>query len=252
MNNYIDDTFNILLIDNLFDLCKHTFYLYILDNLIQLITTSKGRWYKIHFVVNSFTVYHIYNDVINMIIDPINNYVIFDSDDNMALNLMNYHLSLHVYHLLFFKNLNFWDYFHHIIFAFFGIIPGMLFTHSNQMYFQMISGGGLTGMIEYGSLSLVKHDIISKIIQKKLNLFLYIFIRLPICITGSVYNMLAYYNGYITDPLWITIYLNTLMYLNGTLFTYLTCDSYYKLIKSRETRKTRETRETHETRESTE
>ena len=126
--------------------------------------------------------------------------------------------------------MHFWDYFHHIIFAFFGIIPGMLFINSNQLYFQMISGGGIPGMIEYGSLTLVKHNIINKITQKRLNVFLYIFIRLPLCIMGSAYNMIAYNNGYISDSLWITLYVNILMYLNGTLFTYLTCNSYYKHI----------------------
>ena len=40
------------------------------------------------------------------------------------------------------------------------------FTNSNQLYFQLISGGGITGMIEYGSLSLMKHDIITKYNQK--------------------------------------------------------------------------------------
>ena len=94
----------------------------------------------------------------------------------------------------------------------------------------MISGGGIPGMIEYGSLTLVKHNIINKITQKRLNVFLYIFIRLPLCIMGSAYNMIAYNNGYISDSLWITLYVNILMYLNGTLFTYLTCNSYYKHI----------------------
>tara|TARA_B110000858_G_C17802503_1_gene476060 strand:+ start:2686 stop:3204 length:519 start_codon:yes stop_codon:yes gene_type:complete len=167
-----------------------------------------------------------------MIIDPSNNYIIFDDNNNMALKIMNYHLSLHIYHIIFFKKLIFWDYFHHIIFAFFGIIPGMLFINSNQVYFQMISGGGLPGMIEYSFLILKEHNIISKVRQKKLNVFLYIFIRLPLCIIGCSYNMIAYNNNYISDPLWITLYLNILMYLNGTLFTYLTSKSYYNYINN--------------------
>tara|TARA_Y100000389_G_scaffold43674_1_gene38343 strand:- start:85 stop:798 length:714 start_codon:yes stop_codon:yes gene_type:complete len=230
MNTNNDDSFNINLIDNLFYLCTNTFSIYILDNLIQYISTSEGRWYKIHFVINFYTFYHLYDKVINLIIDSSNNYIMYDDTNNLSMNLMNYHLSLHIYHIIFFKNLNFWDYFHHIIFAFFGIIPGMLFINSNQLYFQMISGGGIPGMIEYGSLILVKHNIINKITQKRLNVFLYIFIRLPLCIMGSTYNMIAYNNGYISDSLWITLYLNILMYLNGTIFTYLTCNSYYKHI----------------------
>ena len=95
-------------------------------------------------------------------------------------------------------------------------------------------GCGLPGMIEYGSLVLYKHDIISKYRQKRLNTILYIFLRLPLCILGAVYNMLAYYNGYIEDPLWITLYVNIMLYFNGTLFTYLTGHSFYKLKYSKE------------------
>jgi len=226
----INDSLNIDIIDTLFNLFINTFSLYVVDNLIQYFSTNKGRWYKIHFVVNTYTFYHLCDKVIYLIIDPSNNYIMYDDDNNLSMDLMNYHLSLHIYHFLFFSNLNFWDYFHHIVFAFFGIIPGMLFVKSNQLYFQLITAGGLTGMIEYGSLTLVKHDFMSKITQKKLNLFLYIFARLPLCIFGLTYNIIAYINGYITDPLWITLYLNLSMYFNGTLFTYLTCKSYYEHI----------------------
>ena len=105
----------------------------------------------------------------------------------------------------------------------------MIFINSNQLFFHKISCAGLPGMIEYGSLVLYKHDIISKYRQKRLNTILYIFLRLPLCILGAVYNMLAYYNGYIEDPLWITLYVNIMLYFNGTLFTYLTGHSFYKL-----------------------
>lgn len=225
-----NDSVSIDIIDAFFNLFINILSIYIIDNLIQYFSTNKGRWYKIHFLANTFTFYHIYDKVIYLIIDPSNNYIMFDNNNNLSMSLMNYHLSLHIYHFIFFNNLNFWDYFHHIIFAFFGIIPGMLFINSNQLYFQLITAGGLTGMIEYGTLTLVKHDIMSKIMQKKINVFIYIFVRLPLCIMGSTYNMIAYINGYITDPLWITLYLNMSMYLNGTLFTYLTCKSYYEHI----------------------
>lgn len=225
-----NDSVSIDIIDAFFNLLINILSIYIIDNLIQYFSTNKGRWYKIHFLANTYTFYHIYDKVIYLIIDPSNNYIMYDDNNNLSMNLMNYHLSLHIYHFIFFRNLNFWDYFHHIVFAFFGIIPGMLFINSNQLYFQLITAGGLTGMIEYGTLTLVKHDIMSKIMQKKINVFLYIFVRLPLCIMGSTYNMIAYINGYITDPLWITLYLNLSMYFNGTLFTYLTCKSYYEHI----------------------
>ena len=55
---------------------------------------------------------------------------------------------------------------------------------------------------------------------------MYIYFRLPLCILGATMNYLAYKNGLIKDPLWITVYVNFLLYLNGVVFTYLTFDSY--------------------------
>jgi len=202
--------------------------LYIYDYILCHIFNKKARWYQLHFIVNSITVINILPYIIDIIHDP-NNY--YEKTDSTYLTsyFSNFHLCLHIYHIFMFDNLNFWDYFHHVIFAFFGIIPGMLFVKSNQLYFQKISCGGLPGMIEYGSLILYKHYLISKLTQKRLNIIVYLFFRLPLCILGAVYNMLAYYNGYIQDPLWITIYVNIMLYFNGTLFTYLTVDSFYKL-----------------------
>ena len=104
MNTNNDDMFNINLIDNLFYLCTNTFSIYILDNLIQYISTTQGRWYKIHFVINFYTLYHLYDKVINLIIDPSKNYIMYDDSNNLSMNLMNYHLSLHIYHIIFFIN----------------------------------------------------------------------------------------------------------------------------------------------------
>ncbi len=209
------------------------FSIYIYDSTLTQILTDKARWYQLHFIINFITVIKISPYIINIILDPKNNYEIIDKND-LSNYLNNFHLCLHIYHLIAFKKLNFWDYFHHIIFAFLGIIPGMIFINSNQLFFHKISCGGLPGMIEYASLVLYKHDIISKYRQKRLNTILYIFLRLPLCIFGAVYNMLAYYHGYIEDPLWITLYVNIMLYFNGTLFTYLTGDSFYKLKYTKE------------------
>lgn len=199
--------------------------IYICDYFLCKILTKKARWYQLHFVVNTLTVIKILPNIINIIIDPKNNY---KTTSNISNIYSNFHLCLHIYHLLLFKNLNKWDYFHHIIFAFLGIIPGMLFINTNQLLFHKISCAGLPGMIEYSSLVLYKHNYIKKINQKKINMILYIFLRLPLCMIGVIYNYISYINNYIEDPLLISIYVNMMLYLNGTIFTLLTCDSYYK------------------------
>jgi hypothetical protein len=220
-----------MLVNQLYYSCFNLCGIYIYDRTLVEIFTDKARWYQLHFIINMIVVLKLYGTIYNLIIDPKNYYLVNDKND-LSNFLSNYHICLHVYHLLCFKNLNFWDYFHHILFVFIGIIPGIIYINSNQLYFHKFICGGLPGMIEYGSLVLYKHDILTKYQQKKINTILYTFFRLPLCVLGSVYNMLAYYNNYINDPLWITIYVNLMLYLNGTIFTYLTFDSFYKLKNS--------------------
>ena len=202
--------------------------IYIYDRTLQQIFSDKARWYQLHFIINTIVTINILPKITNIIFDPKNYYEINESN-NLNNYLGNYQLCLHVYHIIAFNNLNFWDYFHHIIFAFFGIIPGFFFVKSNQLFFHKITCAGIPGMIEYSSLFLYKHNKISKYRQKRLNTILYIFFRLPLCILGAVYNMFAYYSNCINDPLWITIYVNFMLYINGTLFAYLTVHSFYKL-----------------------
>lgn len=202
--------------------------IFIFDTLLIKFLSDKARWYQLHFVINTITVFNIYPDVIRILLDSENGYQVVDKKD-LSHYISNIHICAHIYHILFFKNLNYWDYFHHIIFVFLGVIPGMIFIKSNQLLLQQFTCGGLPGMIEYGSLVLYKHDVLNKYEQKKINTILYIFLRLPMCITGVIYSLFAYNNYYIDDPYWITLYVNFLLYLNGTLFTYLTAGSFFRL-----------------------
>ena len=135
---------------------------------------------------------------------------------------------LHLYHLIAFKNLTKYDYFHHILFVGLGVLPDIYFMKSNQKYLAYIVCNGIPGIIEYGSLVLYKNNKISLYNQKKLNSINYLVLRLPFCILTCVYNYIWFNLNMIKDKFWITLYLNVLVYLNGVFFTYLTFDSFYK------------------------
>ena len=167
---------------------------------------------------------NILPSIIEIITDPNNGYKLIENN-----NYNNMVISLHIYHLLAFKNLNYVDYFHHIIFVALGVLPGMLYINSNQLYLHKITCSGIPGIIEYGSLTLYKNNRLSKRKQKYINTLLYVFIRYPMCIVGTTMNFFAYREGLIKDPLWITIYVNLLLYLNGSIFTFLTADSYFRV-----------------------
>ena len=159
-----------------------------------------------------------------MIIDPYNGYKLNNNNNNN-----NMVVSMHLYHMLMFSGLNIYDWLHHIVFVGLGVIPGMIYVKSNQIYLHKIACSGIPGIIEYGTLALYKNNRISKINQKYINTLLYVYFRLPLCILGVTMNYMAYNEKLIKDPLWITLYVNFLLYLNGTVFTFLTVDSYCKV-----------------------
>lgn len=205
--------------------CINMLKIGIIDMALCYIIGKRARWYQLHCLINTIVVIEIFPTIIDMIINMENGYKNIENN-----NLSNYIIFLHIYHILTFKNLNKYDYFHHIIFVGLGIIPTLGYIKSSQIYFHKLACSGIPGIIEYGSLTLYKNNLISKYNQKLLNTILYTYIRLPLCIFGITMNYIAYINGYIEDNLIITIYINLLLYLNGTIFTQLTNYSYYKLI----------------------
>jgi len=191
------------------------------DKILVYLLGDKSRWFQLHALANIYTSYSILSDVIKIYSDPNTGYSIVDQD-YVSYDI----LCLHLYHVLFFGKLKFYDYFHHILFIGLGVIPNIYFIKSNQKYLPYIACCGIPGIIEYASLSLHKHGHISTHIQKLINYYLYLFFRYPLCITGFIYNMLAHYNKLIYDWYPMSVYLNSLVLLNGAFFTHLTVRSY--------------------------
>ncbi len=200
---------------------KNLIILYIYDKSLCYIFGTKARWYQLHCFINLLITIETLPTVLDILIEPKNGYKLLDKDvtNNMVI-------AMHIYHVFISYKMGLYDWMHHIIFVAFGVLPGMLYINSNQLYIHKIACSGIPGVIEYGSLTLYKNDKLSKINQKFINTIMYIYFRLPLCILGATMNYLAYKNGLIKDPLWITVYVNFLLYLNGVVFTYLTFDSY--------------------------
>jgi len=195
--------------------------LYVYDKSLCIMLGTKARWYQLHCFINLLITIEILPTVLDILIEPKNGYKLLDRDvtNNMVL-------AMHIYHVFISNKMGLYDWLHHIIFVGFGVLPGMLYINSNQLYLHKIACSGIPGIIEYGSLTLYKNDKLSKINQKFINTIVYVYFRLPLCIFGTTMNCLAYKNSLIKDSLWITIYVNLLLYLNGVVFTYLTFDSY--------------------------
>ena len=200
------------------------FYLIFIDFTLIRFFGNSARWFQLHAVINLYISYEIFPEVINIIQDPSSGYKICETN---AISLLI--ICLHVYHILTFKKLNQIDYFHHILFVGLGVLPDMFLIKYNQKYLAYIVASGLPGFFEYSSLTLYKNNLLTLNHQKQFNTFLYNFIRLPFCCFAITMNYNAYLNGFIKDDLLITLYVNMLLYLNGTIFNVLTVASYIRV-----------------------
>ena len=202
----------------------YLFMIFVFDCSLRIFFGSKARWFQLHTLLNIIVVFNILPDVIEIFNNPNMGYRLLDNH-TASLNI----LCLHIYHIIGFRNLGFYDYFHHILFIGLGVIPVIFLIKYNQIYLGYLSCSGIPGIIEYSTLSLYKNNIITLSLQKKFNSYVYIYLRLPLCIVGVTMNYYAYINNLVRDNLLITSYINFLLYLNGTFFTQLTVESYYKI-----------------------
>ena len=199
-------------------------FTFICDSCLKILFGKNARWFQLHSLINAVVTKNIMYDVVKIYLNPKNGFKLLENHINSY-----YILTLHVYHLLTFKNLTYIDYFHHILFVGLGVLPVIFYINSNQIYLGYIACNGIPGIIEYGTLALYKNNKITLYKQKCICSMLYIYLRLPLCIMGIVYNYLGYMYNYYSDNVYLTFYINTLLYFNGTFFTHLTLQSFYRV-----------------------
>lgn len=194
----------------------------ILDILLCCMISSKARWFQLHACVNLIITVIIFNDVK----DYFNNLFLAIKDRDS--NLDNYFIIvLHCYHCLFFKNLKMLDYFHHFLFVITGVLPSTYLFNNNVTRFITFTGCGVPGIIEYGTLVLVKHNYITTLYQKKINSYMYAFFRSPLAIFNASFIYMGYkYNYFNHENIYILMYILFLTYFNGTFYNKLTIENY--------------------------
>ncbi len=234
VNNFLEDNYNNLytrslnnnniFYENMYDIGVVLSSIMVADCILCYLFGSKARWFQLHSFINFLIIVLIYPSLIEIISNPISGYKLLDTHKPSF-----YVLFLHIYHIVAFKNLGFYDYFHHILFIGLGVLPSVLYIEYNQLYLGYLACSGIPGVIEYGTLALYKNDKISLFNQKRICTFLYIYLRFPLCIYGVTMNCIGYKMNIIKDNLLLTFYINLLLYLNGTIFTHLTCASYFRI-----------------------
>lgn len=157
----------------------------------------EGRYYFNHIICNGIVVYYTYSSMIdsyylNEIIKP---------EQIISLELARITVySLHLYHIIwYFRNLRRDDWIHHIMMIGIALPLTHIIPQGNVISHGLFFTTGLPGLIDYFLLFLNRNNIIPRFIEKRINLFLNLWIRAPGCIMNaciSTMNMITYSNNF--------------------------------------------------------
>ena len=213
------------------------FIIFCCDRCLVIIFGNISRWFQLHSLINLIISVNIYPEFLNISttnIENVNNTPYLNLTSLIkSYNSSFYIIALHLYHIISFKNLTYYDYFHHILFVLCGVVPCFFYLETNQYVMAYIACAGIPGIVEYGTLSLYKNEKITILTQKKINSYLYIFVRYPLCVFGVTINYINYNSNILKDNLILTLYLNFLLFFNGSLFTFLTLESYFRILNNK-------------------
>lgn len=204
---------------------KEIFVIFIIDHSFIYLNYLKGdlcclnskRWFFLHCIINFIIVYYSFNDMITCINNITECYNI--KFNNNSIKTFNYAVNLHIYHCIFFK-LTKDDYIHHFIMV---LICGTIsfFCNSLLIIYSLFFLSGLPGGIDYFFLYLVKINYLNKISEKKINIFLSGFIRLPGCVSTMLigyYGVKNYYNSKNYITMLLLLINSLLVYCNGIYY----------------------------------
>jgi hypothetical protein len=188
----------------------------LLDRIITHYTRLNGTYYLIHSIHNGIVVYLTTNEVLNSLTDF--NYVL-DSPKNMLA--LEYVFALHFYHLvLYWPKFRMDDWLHHILMIGIALPIGWLADSRSLLGYNLFFTTGFPGGIDYFLLFLTRNDLISKIVEKRVNAWINTWIRSPGCISQLtltlVYISLSTYK--FSTEWWYGIITGALTFWNGQYF----------------------------------
>jgi len=133
-------------------------------------------------------------------------------------------LSGHIYHMVAFDDLRFDDYMHHILMFPFAGISGMYFLKKPGFNFAIFALTGMPGGIDFVLLTLVKLGYIDKYTEKRLNIYIQVWLRAPLLVFNSGIFYAEMFEGHISP--WCLIGVG-LSFWNGMYYMHDTLSNYY-------------------------
>lgn len=195
----------------------------IIDMTLLQLFLNKARWFALHTIGNAFVIYYTLPILIKVVTNPIEGFKL--DADYMPLNIT---VALHIYHMLFYKNLPQIDWIHHILMTGIALFsytcPSCIIVCTNCLLFFI---NGLPGGIDYAMLVLVKYEYMESILEKKLNSYLNILIRSPGILVGTyIMYLTTIFSNY--NPNFIIKLMGLIiLFWNAQYFTYRVIGNYH-------------------------
>lgn len=184
------------------------------DGVLWLTKKNRSRWFKLHVLTNAVTCITSYPDFINTFRDPLMNPHALKS----SLVPPNMTLALHLYHMVMFSNLTVVDWVHHIVMM---TILSLTFICPNPAMtnYAIFIVNGLPGGIDYFLLILVKEGIIDRLLEKRINSKLNIWLRGPGILIGAYIIFIQWCYQIITYDVRLLSIVILGLYWNAQYFT---------------------------------
>jgi hypothetical protein len=183
-----------------------------------------GTYFILHFIVNLINTILLIPFILTMFTDPFAKYSQYDNWESLdyiyplVIGLHTFHLVHHI------KNIHYDEIIHHILTYIFWYVT---WVNNNPIYIApMITMSGIPGGITYLMLFLNKINKLSKLTEKKISMYINIWLRAPLCIIFS--TILYIDNIKNNDYYYITLFSIIFTFINGVHFMKNIIDSYYQ------------------------
>jgi hypothetical protein len=148
------------------------FSLYGID---RYLAPEKARWFYLHIWINTFCLISGSPDIFDVLINPNDNFP-RPWSSSVPYGVV---CAGHIYHMLFFNNLKYMDWLHHITMIFITMPWTVYFMPCKGAVFALAGLSGLPGGIDYVLLTLAKLERISWNTEKYWNNYIQIWLRAP-------------------------------------------------------------------------
>jgi len=177
---------------------------------------TKARYFALHVIANIWITILCLPDLWFTLSNPIK--ALSESRTNHWPTALVF--SIHVYHVAFFRNLQWIDWLHHILMIVIGAPILITAEVGPLMNFNNFFMCGVPGGIDYAMLFAVKHGWLSPITEKEHNAFINVWVRAPFLVCTATF---AYIQFFVQEgvPFWLCFARGFLVFLacwNGLYF----------------------------------